>query len=253
MGNRHWRQLLIGVLCIGLLSSDARIRSELRHRLRPGLSRGRPARRTGRPPGSGAAGRTQLRLSRRRPRLSTSLRQPRRLSRRFQARLRLGLPHRLRQSTAQTSSRRDDATIAAIRGSCAAIRIRRSRADTATDGNTAPTTGTIATATIQSVMVTIAMATMATRGPTARRTPTRTTIAPDSGRATKKATGTARAIAVTPAHLAPGRTIGVKYEVPARGRYRLGVRTRGSQPRDRGSNPLTGTKNFYHHSAAPRC
>src|SRR6476619_136906 len=26
-------------------------------------------------------------------------------------------------------------------------------------------------------------------------------------------------------------------------RYRLGVRTRGSQPRDRGSNPRTGTKN----------
>ena len=25
------------------------------------------------------------------------------------------------------------------------------------------------------------------------------------------------------------------------GRYRLGVRTRGSQPRDRGSNPRTGT------------
>ena len=31
-------------------------------------------------------------------------------------------------------------------------------------------------------------------------------------------------------------------EVPNRqGRYRLGVRTRGSQPRDRGSNPRTGT------------
>src|SRR4051795_4259421 len=35
--------------------------------------------------------------------------------------------------------------------------------------------------------------------------------------------------------------------VPKRqGRYRLGVRTRGSQPRDRGSNPRTGT--IHHRS-----
>ena len=47
-----------------------------------------------------------------------------------------------------------------------------------------------------------------------------------------------RAIAGSAAQLASSGTIGVKYEVPARGRYRLGVRTRGSQPRDRGSNPL---------------
>src|SRR4030095_4503753 len=41
--------------------------------------------------------------------------------------------------------------------------------------------------------------------------------------------------------LVSSRRIGVRSEVPARGRYRLGVRTRGSQPRDRGSNPRTGT------------
>src|SRR5262245_8477226 len=35
----------------------------------------------------------------------------------------------------------------------------------------------------------------------------------------------------------------VRSTIPTAGRYRLGVRTRGSQPRDRGSNPRTATRN----------
>ena len=54
-----------------------------------------------------------------------------------------------------------------------------------------------------SATATIATAMMATRGPTARRTRTRTTIAPASGRGTKKATAAERVIAGSSAAIWP--------------------------------------------------
>src|SRR5205807_3331623 len=56
-----------------------------------------------------------------------------------------------------------------------------------------------------------------------------------------------------PSKHGPHSTSLITSRVPTGGwRYRLGVRTRGSQPRDRGSNPRTATRSYtFPSTAAP--
>src|SRR5687768_3286424 len=64
----------------------------------------------------------------------------------------------------------------------------------------------------------------------------------------------ARAGTATEAWTSSYKFAKIRGSYSARRRYRLGVRTRGSQPRDRGSNPRTATISFINllSTTAPR-
>ena len=191
MGNRQWRQLLIGVLCIGLLGSTFAsaqgVGTGYDRGYREGVQQGEQDGRQGREP--------QVERNSRYRDADRATKADTATATCIETNSGAAMPPVTAPGTtgtASTSTTKVDATIAATLASFADIRIRRSRADTVTGGTMAPTIDVTAIATTRSATATIATAMMGTPGPTARRMRTRTTIEPASGRATRRATGTVR-------------------------------------------------------------